>query len=131
MSRLIENARNSIGTFKALGYYDRTILMYYLSYAIIVVALGYMIGILPSKWPFTDFLVKFFVLTIDMPAYTLSLSPIALVASLLITAVACLGTAYYITSKVLAESPSQCMRPKPPKKLKKFCRKEFLFFGSG
>ena len=26
MSRLIENARQEIGTFKALGYYDTTIL---------------------------------------------------------------------------------------------------------
>ena len=44
MNRLIENARPDIGTFKALGYSDSTILFYYLLHAILVVAVGFPIG---------------------------------------------------------------------------------------
>lgn len=50
MSRLIENARSDIGTFKALGYSDHTILIYYLLHALLVVVIGFPIGALLGKY---------------------------------------------------------------------------------
>lgn len=48
MSRLIESGRSAIGTFKALGYSDRTILWYYLLHAVLVVLVGFPLGVAPN-----------------------------------------------------------------------------------
>lgn len=119
MSRLIENARGTIGTFKALGYSDGKIMLYYLLYAIFVVVLGYILGVIPANKFLTVPIMKLLTANADMPPYKSVYNPQALVVSFIIVFVICIGTAFYITAKTLKENPSQCMRPKPPPKAKK------------
>lgn len=119
MSRLIENARGTIGTFKALGYSDRKIMFYYLLYAVFVVALGYVLGAIPANQCLTVPIMKILLDNIDMPPYKSVYNPQSLVIAFVIVFAICIGTAFHITAKTLKENPSQCMRPKPPPKAKK------------
>lgn len=119
MSRLIENARGTIGTFKALGYSDRKIMLYYLLYAVFVVVLGYIIGVLPANKMLTTPVLNILVANADLPPYTVRYKFQSLIVSFVIVFVICVGTAFYITAKSLRENPAQCMRPKSPPAAKK------------
>lgn len=131
MSRLIENARGTIGTFKALGYSDRKILLYYLLYAAFVVFLGYIMGILPANRLLTVPVLKILLHNVDMPPYKSVYNPVSLVVSFAVVFVICIGTTFYITAKTLKENPSQCMRPKPPQKAKKILPEKIPFLWNG
>ena len=117
MSRLIENARQEIGTFKALGYYDSTILLYYLLHAVVVVAVGFPLGVLPSK-PLIRLIVDTLATGCDLPAFTVVHNYASWGQALVITAVCCIGSAYLVARSLLKECPAECMRPKPPKSTK-------------
>lgn len=119
MSRLIENSRTSIGTLKALGYSDKTILLYYTMDAVIIVILGYILGVLPALQVLTKPIIGMLYGLVDMPPWSLEYSPMSLIAVFVIISIICIGTAVLITRKALAENPAQCMRPKPPKETKK------------
>lgn len=113
MSRLIEGARTTIGTFKALGYGDGTILWYYLLHAVLVVAVGFPLGVLPVK-PLIRLIVETLATGNDLPAYAIVYDYGAWLEALVITGVCCLGSAFLVIRSLLRESPAQCMRPRPP-----------------
>jgi len=119
MSRLIENARMSIGTMKALGYYDRTLLLYYLLYSILVVLLGFVIGVLPANAFFTKPVMEIFFGALDLPAHQILPDKGSWLWAFLLTCIFCIGTSVFVTARALLEKPSDCMRAKPPKKVKK------------
>ncbi len=125
MSRLVENARMSIGTFKALGYSDGTILRYYLYSSVLVVLLGFAIGVLPATDLLTKLILDAFMHSMDFPPFTLMPDTFALVSSFGLTCLFCVGTALIVTARALAEKPSECMRPKPPKKEKQVLLERF------
>lgn len=125
MSRLVENARMSIGTFKALGYSDRVILRYYLSSSVIVVLLGFVLGMLPATDILTKLILDAFMHSMDMPPYELLPDTMALILSFGLTCLFCIGTALIVTARALNEKPSECMRPKPPRKEKKVFLERF------
>lgn len=119
MSRLIENSRTSIGTFKALGYSDSTILIYYLSYSILVVILGFIIGVIPATRFVTTPIVNVLISSLNMPSYELLTDKLACIISFSLACIFCIGTAFVVVNRALAEKPAECMRPKPPKKSRK------------
>ncbi len=125
MSRLVENARMSIGTFKALGYSERTILRYYLSSSVLVVLLGFAVGVLPATGLLTKLILDAFMHSMDFPPFALMPDTFALVSSFGLTCLFCVGTALIVTARALNEKPSECMRPKPPKKEKKVLLERF------
>ena len=117
MNRLIENARMDIGTFKALGYNDHTILIYYLLHALLVVIVGFPIGALLGKY--VSALIVWTIATgCDLPPYTIAHDFSAWGQAAGLTALCCLGSAWLVARSLLKESPAQCMRPKPPKNAK-------------
>lgn len=117
MSRLIENARSTVGTFKALGYRDGTILRYYLLHAVLVVLVGFPLGAIPSKY-LAAIIVRTLATGCDLPAYTVVQDYAAWGQALGITALCCVGSAWLVARSQLREGPAQCMRPKPPKSTK-------------
>lgn len=117
MSRLVENARQEIGTFKALGYYDGTILRYYLLNAVLVLLVGTPLGILPTK-PLIRLIVDTLATGCDLPAFPVVHYHASWLQAFLITGVCCVGSAFLVTRASLKENPAQCMRPKPPKNTK-------------
>ena len=114
MSRLIENARLSIGTFKALGYHDSQIMLNYLLYSVLVVNFGFILGILPVKM-FTLGIFQVIFKGTDLPNFKIIYDTTAIIAAYVITCVVCIGTAYFVTRRELNETPTQCMRPKVQK----------------
>lgn len=117
MNRLIENARMDIGTFKALGYDDRTILIYYLLHALLVVIVGFPIGALLGKY-ISALIVWTIATGCDLPPYTVVHDFAAWGQAAGLTALCCLGSAWLVARSLLKETPAQCMRPKPPKNAK-------------
>ena len=127
MSRLIENARSSIGTMKALGYPDRTILLYYLSYSVMVAVFGFIIGALPANQIITKSIMSLTLKPLDLPLYQILPDLSALANSFVLACTFSIGTTFIITTKALREKPVECMRPKPPKKVKKLMMERIPF----
>ena len=117
MNRLIENARPDIGTFKALGYSDNTILFYYLLHAILVVVVGFPIGAWSGRYV-CALIVNTVAMGCDLPPYTVVHDYAAWGQALGLTALCCIGSAWLVARSLLKETPAQCMRPKPPKSTK-------------
>lgn len=120
MNRLIENARMDIGTFKALGYQDHTILIYYLLHALLVVIVGFPIGALLGKY-ISQLIVWTIATGCDLPPYTIYHDFSAWGQAAGLTALCCLGSAWLVARSLLKESPAQCMRPKPPRTPRPSC----------
>lgn len=114
MRRLVENARSDIGTCKALGYGDSRIMLSYLTYAILVVNIGFILGLFPAN-TFTHILFQAIYRSQDLPAFQLAYDMTAVVTAYGITCAVCLGTAFAVIRKELREMPAACMRPKVPK----------------
>ncbi|MEQ2455019.1 ABC transporter permease [Flavonifractor hominis] len=114
MNRLVESSRSDIGTFKALGYSDRTILFYYLLHALLVVAVGFPVGAYLGKY-ISALIVRTIATGCDMPPYTIVHDYASWWQSLALTALCCIGSAWLVCRSLLKETPAQCMRPKPPK----------------
>ena len=117
MNRLIESARMDIGTFKALGYDDRTIMIYYLLHALLVVIVGFPIGALLGKY-ISQLIVWTIATGCDLPPYAIYHDFSAWGQAAGLTALCCLGSAWLVARSLLKETPAQCMRPKPPKNAK-------------
>ncbi|WP_297211316.1 ABC transporter permease [uncultured Flavonifractor sp.] len=114
MNRLIESARTDIGTFKALGYSDGTILRYYLLHALLVVVFGFPIGAVLGR-PIAALIVWTIATGCDLPAAPIVHDFAAWGQALGLTALCCLGSAWLVARSLLKETPAQCMRPKAPK----------------
>ncbi len=114
MNRLVEHARGDIGTFKALGYEENTILLYYLLHALLVVIVGFPPGAFLGKYV-AGIIVTTMATGCDLPPYTVVHDFSSWGWALLITAVCCLGSAFLVCRSLLQETPAQCMRPKAPK----------------
>ena len=114
MNRLIESARMDIGTFKALGYSDRTILFYYLLHALLVVIVGFPPGALLGKY-ISALIVWTIATGCDLPPVAIVHDFDAWGQALGLTALCCIGSAWLVARSLLKESPAQCMRPKAPK----------------
>ena len=125
MSRLVENSRLSIGTFKALGYEDSKIMLYYLTHAILVVNIGFILGLLPTKL-FTLVIIQTIYGSQDLPSYILVHDMTAIVAAYAVTCAVCLGTAYIVTKNNFGKRRQlvcgQRLRKKPEKTFWSGCR---------
>lgn len=124
MNRLIESARMDIGTFKALGYSDGQIMLYYLLHALLVVAVGFPVGAFCGRY-IDMLLVDALVLGSDLPPYAVVHDFASWRRALVLTAVCCIGSAWLVARSLLRESPAQCMRPKPPKNAKALLLERF------
>lgn len=116
MTRMVEEERIQIGTFKALGYTKLSIANKYLLYAFIATLLGSVIGVLLGEYTIPPIVVNAY----KMVYYNLGDSVIefnavhgitALFAATVCTTCAALFACY----KELRSVPAQLMRPEAPK----------------
>lgn len=119
MTRMVEEQRTEIGTYRALGYGTAVISLQYLLYAAIAcvtgVAFGTVIGyqVFP-KVIFLCYQLMYRFPYIDCPYrwdYAVGCLMVALLCTGIMAMIACYAT--------LREAPAQLMRPKPPKKGKR------------
>lgn len=119
MTRMVQEKRIEIGTFKALGYSRASIVSHYLIYALSASVIGSIIGISIGFRLFPPLIINAYGSLYAIPnSVTPFNSGLALQASIiavLFTATAAVAA----TLEELREVPASLMRPKPPKSGKK------------
>lgn len=117
MTRMVENERIEIGTYKALGYGTGTIACKYLAYAGAASVTGAVIGIavLSQILPYIVMRAYAIIYAVPAPPLPLPIQPgAALLSGGLGVGVTLLCTWFAVVSS-LRETPSRLMLPRPPK----------------
>lgn len=117
MTRMVENERIEIGTYKALGYGTATIACKYLAYAAAASVTGAVIGIAVLSQILPYIVMRAYAIIYAVPAPPLPLpiqSGAALLSGGLGVGVTLLCTWFAVVSS-LRETPSRLMLPRPPK----------------
>ena len=117
MTRMVENERIEIGTYKALGYGTGTIACKYLAYAGAASVTGAVIGIavLSQILPYIVMRAYAIIYAVPAPSLPLPIQPgAALLSGGLGVGVTLLCTWFAVVSS-LRETPSRLMLPRPPK----------------
>jgi Chromosome segregation ATPases len=115
MTRMVQEKRIEIGTFKALGYSRGAIVAHYLIYALSASAIGSLIGISIGFRLFPPLIMNAYGSLYAIPeSLTPFNSELALQASVL-AIIFTASAAVAATLEELREVPASLMRPKPPK----------------
>lgn len=119
MTRMVEEERGLIGTYKALGYGKATIALKYVIYAFLASLTGAVIGCAAGLRLFPYIIYESWNIIYQMPAIKYAshtiLSVVAVASLILVTLIATLYSCY----NELSEVPSALMRPKALKNGKK------------
>lgn len=119
MTRMVEEQRGLIGTYKALGYSKTVIAFKYMAYAFIASLTGGIIGCIIGLKLFPYVIYNSWNIIYQMPAIKYAkhtvLSVIAIASLVLVTLIATMYSCY----NELSEVPAMLMRPKAPKSGKK------------
>ncbi len=115
MTRMVDEDRTLIGTFKALGYSNTRIAGRYLKYAASASLIGSVVGVLSGFWLLPTIIWNaygiVFALPELVPAFYYGIAFLSIFATVFIITLST-GIA---AKKSLIESPAQLMRPKAPK----------------
>lgn len=129
VTRMVEEARMQIGTFKALGFSNTAITKNYVAYA----SLAGLLGVILGSFIGNQFLPRF-VLSIyseyifHTPIIHYQWGPICLAA--IFSLIATVGAALYVSLKQINEVPAALMRPKSPKSAKPILLEKFTWLWS-
>ena len=128
MTRMVAEQRGNIGTYKALGYNERTIAIKYVTYAAVASILGAVVGCAGGMYIFPQVIYKSWLLKYTMPPleYTTQIPLVAL--SIFMGVIVTTVTTYVACNKELKETPSLLMRPKSPKAGKIILLERIRFF---
>lgn len=115
MTRLVEEERGQIGTLKALGYGNKTILLYYVLYSMVAALAGSFIGIFIGYFTLPYIIANAYSMMFTIPAtkmvfhvgYAMIIIPIAVFCTVAATLFACY--------EQLKEKPSHLMLQRAPK----------------
>lgn len=117
MTRMVEDDRIEIGTYKALGYGTATIASKYLAYAAVASSVGAVVGILVLSQVLPRIIVRSYAIIYAVPLVSLPLPidpVIACAAGALGVGVTLLATWLAVVSS-LRETPATLMLPRVPK----------------
>ena len=115
MTRLIEEKRTEIGTFKALGYNTFSILLKFIVYSSLAAVLGSLLGCTIGISVLPRAIYACYGIMYDMPDISIVISKINLFIGILASIVSCVFVSIAVCMKVLRERPSMLMRPKAPR----------------
>lgn len=118
ITRMVEEARGQIGTFKALGYGKWAIAKNYLEYALIAAIVGGVFGSVFGNETLPRFILALYGQTIPMIA-TVRLQWGSSALALAFSLVATVGAAAIVVRRELQEGPAALMLPKAPKSAKR------------
>ena len=114
MKRMVDQQRQQIGTLCSLGYSHRQLTLHYMSYGLLVSAIGSLIGIVVGRWGVGEILVAMLASVYIMPGVAPVLSVPVMVVVCAATIVIAVGASYLSCRQALREVPSGLLRPKPP-----------------
>ncbi len=114
MTRMVEEQRTQIGTLKALGYSNGSILFKYMSYALSATLIGALIGLAGGFKLFPSVIIYAYGIMYNIPysitPFWYGLSIGSIVVSMLCVAI----TVFFSCYAALLHMPAQLMRPKAP-----------------
>ena len=115
MTRMVDEQRGVIGTYKALGYSNRGIAAKYVLYAGIASMLGGVTGVFLGINVFPKVIYNAWSMMYNLPAFKsvtqIPLMVTSVIFAILVTTLA----AFWACTKSLKETPALLMRPKAPK----------------
>jgi len=129
MTRMVDEQRGTIGTFKALGYSKSSIALKYISYSLIASVFGGIVGCIIGLNIFPRVIYTSWKIAYELPDIQFASHNILILISIISMVGITTLAAFAACSKELMEEPSMLMRPKAPKKGKKILleRIEFLW----
>ncbi len=115
ITRMVEEERGLIGTYKSLGYTDGEIMAKYLVYAALACVLGSVLGTILAFVALPMFIFVIFGIMYLLPHYRLSFVPLYGICGPLLFMIAILGAVLFAAGNELSQAPASLMRPKAPK----------------
>ncbi|MFD1267003.1 ABC transporter permease [Paenibacillus motobuensis] len=118
MSRMIDSQRNQVGIMKALGIKNRSIMLHYMGYPVLVGIIGSILGTVISAIVFIPLITASIARSYSLPDITFSLSLFSVVPPILFSSAFGIVACYLSGRSILKERAAMAMRPKPPKKMR-------------
>lgn len=129
MTRMIDEQRGIIGTYKALGYSNASISAKYILYVLIASIAGSVIGAVVGIKLFPYAVYNAWSAMYSQPKDIMqAVHPSIIISSFAITTLAMVLTAYFVCRSELNSVPSALMRPKAPKLGKAIFLERIPFF---
>lgn len=114
MTRIVNRQRTQIGTLKAIGFENKTLLRHYLSYGIYVPLLGSILGIIIGYKTIPYIFVKSMQSFYTLPCWDPGFNFNFIIVGALIVIGSALCT-YMTIANIMKESPAATLKAKPPK----------------
>ena len=115
ISRMVEEDRGLIGTYKALGFTDREIRRKYVIYALLACLTGGALGLILGFIVLPEIIFIVFGVMYQFTEYTLAFNWLYGAGSVLLFVVGIVGAAIASCESELRHMPAMLMRPKAPK----------------
>lgn len=115
MTRMVDEQRTQIGTFKALGYGDGRICMKFMAYSGSAALIGAFLGFLAGSALFPMAIWKAYSILYGFRPIVLVINWRLALISFLVALICSVGATWAACSKELANMPAELMRPKAPK----------------
>ncbi|NME99346.1 ABC transporter permease [Aneurinibacillus aneurinilyticus] len=119
MSRMIDSQRNQVGIMKALGVKNRSIMLHYMGYPVLVGIIGSILGCAIAAFVFVPFVTASNAKAYSLPGIQFSLSFYSIIPPLIFSSAFGMLSCYLSGRTILKERAAQAIRPKPPKTMKK------------
>lgn len=115
MTRMVDEKRGEIGTFKALGYTNWEISQKYLVYSSVASIAGALIGLIIGYNVFPTVIFNAYGAMYNFPPVTLGYYPSYTIQSFVVALLCTTGSSLLVLRVDLLSSPAVLMRPKAPK----------------
>ena len=125
MTRMVEEQRTLMGTYKALGYSASTIARKYLFYAVTAAILGSLIGTVVGMKVIPAIIYDSYKIMYNIPVLETIIKPSYVILCTLVSAVCIGASALFACIKELRSRPAMLMRPRPPKNGKRVFLERF------
>ena len=117
MKRMVARQRTQIGTLNALGMKNRKIMLHYISFSVIVTALGCLVGVVLGIFTFGKMMVNIFSEFYSVPELGPGYDIKSVMLSLAIVLI-CAAAAFFSCRMILKIHPSEALRPAAAKTAK-------------
>lgn len=115
ISRMVEEDRGLIGTYKALGFTDREIRKKYVVYALLACILGGILGLFLGFVVFPEIIFVIFGVMYQLQDYSLHFNFLYGIGGIILFIIGIVGAAIVSCQNELSKMPATLMRPKAPK----------------
>ncbi|WP_455644897.1 ABC transporter permease [Methanosphaera sp.] len=114
MTRIVNNQRTQIGTLKALGCTNRSLIIHYTSYGLYLTAIGAILGLIVGPPLLEQLLLPSMSAFYTLPKWDYGFDISFIIVALLLVIISTFSS-YLVTKNIVRESPAASLEPKAPK----------------